>query len=58
MLKRTEMNTDGIPTGKSKLSDVAKLIHARILEIKERSLILMTHHIIVKLFEYLTFKPL
>ena len=58
MLKRTDMNPDGIPTGKSKLSDAARLIHARILEIKESTLVLMTHHIILKLFEYLTFKPL
>ena len=58
LIKRTDMNPDRIPTGKSKLSDAVRLIFDRILEIKESTLILMTHHIILMLYQYLLYKPL
>ena len=58
MLKRTDINPERIPTGKKKLSDVAKLVHARILQIKPETIILFSHHIILGIFEYLCFKPL
>ena len=58
MVKRTNINPEKIATGKTKLSDVARLIHARILEVKRETVILFWHHIILHLFGYLTFTPL
>ena len=53
MVKRTDINPNKISTGKSKLVDVARLIHDRIFEIKPETVVLFTHHVILRLFEYL-----
>ena len=53
MLKRTDINPEKIPTGKARLSEVAKLFHNRILEIRQDTLVLHWHHIILHLFKYL-----
>ena len=53
MMKRTDINPDKIPTGKSKLACVARLVHDRILQIKPETVVLFTHHVILRLFEYL-----
>ena len=58
MVKRTDINPEKIATGKTKLSDVARLIYARILEVKRETVILFWHHIILHLFGYLNFTPL
>ena len=58
MIKRVDLNTEGISTGKSKLSETAKLVHSRILEIKKETIVLYFHYILLHLFGYLTFTPL
>ena len=58
MIKRTDINPQKISTGKSKLNDVAKLVHQRILEVKPATIVLFTHHIILHLFKYLQFSDI
>ncbi len=53
MVKRTNINPEKLSTGKTKLSDVARLVHARILEIDRATVVLFWHHIILHLFGYL-----
>ena len=53
LVKRTDINPEKIPTGKSKLSDTAKLLHRRMLQIKPETVVLFMLHVLLHVFKYL-----
>ena len=57
-MKRTDLNPDNIQTGKSKLSDIAKLVYKRALEVSHSHVMAMQEKIILNLFQYLYFHKL